>query len=103
MALLSRPDLRYYLELPISGMYSALQSGATGVYSTQKKPDDVSCTAYGPVKEEEVAQKFDEQGQPIANPIKTNVQVGEFHWNGKVEGREFQTTIFGGGIEGACS
>ena len=30
----------------------------------------------------------------------TKVQVGEFHWNGKVEGREFQTTLFGGGSKG---
>ena len=98
MALLSRPDLRSIWSYQLVEC-TPIQSGASGVYSTQKK-QMMSLYSYGPVKEEEVAQKFDEQGQPIANPIKTNVQVGEFHWNGKVEGREFQTTIFGGGMKG---
>ena len=98
MTLLSRPDLRNIWNYQLVEC-SPQKSSQSGVYSTKRKPM-MLLYAYGPVKEEEVAQKFDEQGQPIANPIKTKVQVGEFHWNGKVEGREFQTTIFGGGSKG---
>lgn len=98
MALLSRPDLRNIWNYRLVEC-SPQQSGQPGVYTTNKKPM-MNLFAYGPVKEEEVAQKFDAQGQPIANPVKTKVQVGEFHWNGKVEGREFQTTLFGGGSKG---
>ena len=98
MAILTRPDLRNiwnYRLVECTPQQTAQQS----VYTTNKKPL-MSLYSYGPVKEEEVAQKFDEQGQPIPNPVKTRVQVGEFHWNGKVEGREFQATVFGGGIKG---
>jgi len=98
MALLSRPDLRNIWNYRLVEC-SPQQSGQPGVYTTNKKPM-MNLFSYGPVKEEEVAQKFDAQGQPIANPVKTKVQVGEFHWNGKVEGREFQTTLFGGGSKG---
>ncbi len=98
MAILSRPDIRNIWNYRLVEC-TPQQSGQPGFYKTNKKPL-MSLFAYGPVKEEEVAQKFDAQGQPIANPVKTRVQVGEFHWNGKVEGREFQTTVFGGGSKG---
>jgi hypothetical protein len=98
MALLSRPDLRNIWNYRLVEC-SPQQSGQPGVYTTNKKPM-MNLFAYGPVKEEEVAQKFDAQGQPISNPVKTKVQAGEFHWNGKVEGREFETTVFGGGSKG---
>jgi hypothetical protein len=98
MTLLSRPDLRNIWNYQLVEC-SPQKSNQSGVYTTQKKPM-MALYSYGPVKEEEVAQKFNEQGQPIANPVKTRVQAGEFHWNGKVEGREFETTIFGGGSKG---
>jgi hypothetical protein len=98
MTLLSRPDLRNIWNYQLVEC-SPQKSNQSGVYTTQKKPM-MALYSYGPVKEEEVAQKFNEQGQPIANPVKTRVQVGEFHWNGKVEGREFETMIFGGGSKG---
>jgi hypothetical protein len=98
MAMLSRPDLRNIWSYKLVECIPQ-QTNQPGVYSTLKKPM-MELYAYGPVKEEEVSKKFDEQGQPIANPITTRLQIGEFHWNGKVEGREFQSTVFGGGSKG---
>ena len=98
MAMLSRPDLRNIWSYKLVECIPQ-QTNQSGVYSTRKKPM-MELYAYGPVKEEEVSKKFDEQGQPIANPITTRLQIGEFHWNGKVEGREFQSTVFGGGSKG---
>ena len=101
MGLLSRPDLRNIWSYKLVEC-SPQKTGQSGVYLTNRKPM-MSLYAYGPIKEEEVAQKFDAQGQPVANPVKTRVQVGEFHWNGKVEGREFVSTVFGGGAKGLAA
>ena len=98
MAVLSRPDLRNIWSYKLVECIPQ-QTNQPGIYSTRKKPM-MELYAYGPVKEEEVSKKFDEQGQPIANPVTTRLQIGEFHWNGKVEGREFQSTVFGGGSKG---
>ena len=98
MALLSRPDLRNIWKYQLV-KFSPQQTTTPGVYNTNKETL-MSLFAYGPVKEEELAQKFDDQGQPISDPITTKVQVGQFHYQGKVEGREFETKIYGGGSQG---
>jgi hypothetical protein len=98
MAMLSRPDLRDIWNYRLVECIPQ-QTNQPGVYTTRKKPM-MELYSYGPVKEEQVSKKFDEQGQPIANPVTTRLQIGEFHWNGKVEGREFQSTVFGGGAKG---
>ena len=98
MAMLSRPDLRDIWSYKLVECIPQ-QTPQPGVYSTRKKPM-MELYSYGPVKEELVSKKFDDQGQPIPNPITTRLQIGEFHWNGKVEGREFQSTVFGGGSKG---
>jgi len=56
MALLSRPDLRNIWNYRLVEC-SPQQSGQPGVYTTNKKPM-MNLFAYGPVKEEEVAQKI---------------------------------------------
>ena len=81
MAMLSRPDLRNIWNYKLVECIPQ-QTNQPGVYSTRKKPM-MELYAYGPVKEEEVSKKFDEQGQPIANPVTTRLQIGEFHWNWK--------------------
>ena len=76
------------------------QTSKPGIYTTNKKPL-LSLYSYGPSTEEEVIEnKFDDQGQLITNPGKTITQKGRFRWNGKVEGRQFETTVFGGGAKG---
>ena len=98
MGLISRPDLKSIWNYQLFEC-SPQATGRELVYTTNKKPM-MRLYSYGPVKEEEVAQKFNEQGQPIPNPVTKKLQVGEFHWNGKVEGREFESENFGGGTRG---
>lgn len=72
---------------------------SAGVYRTSKTPV-TSLISYGEVEMDRMEKKFDEQGQPISNPSATVTQKGAFHWNGKREGRVFESTHFNGGAKG---
>ena len=76
-----------------------LKTGRTGVYSTNKTPV-AALTSYGEVQMDRMEKKFDDQGQPVSNPSATVTQKGTFHWNGKREGRVFESTHFNGGVKG---
>ena len=96
MALLSRPDI-----LNIWKYQFVKYEGQTvgGVYRTLEKPG-MHSYSYGPVKEEQIEQKFNDQGQPISDPTTTKIQVGSFHYMGKVAGRELTSLHKGGFIQG---
>jgi len=107
------PSLDYYnhlkkvLENPlISDMWSyqllectPLKTDRPGVYETNRKPL-MQLFSYGVVAEKKSQKNFDRFGQPIANPSVTVTQTGMFHWEGKKEGRAFDSTHFNGGIKG---
>ncbi|MBT3635646.1 MAG: hypothetical protein HN531_01800 [Opitutae bacterium] len=78
---------------------SPLKTGRSGVYTTSKTPV-APLTSYGEVQMDRMEKKFDDQGQPISNPSATVTQKGTFHWNGKREGRVFESTHFNGGAKG---
>ena len=78
---------------------SPVKTARAGVYQTQKNPV-AALTSYGEIQMDRMEKKFDDQGQPIANPSATVTQKGTFHWNGKREGRVFESTHFNGGVKG---
>ena len=78
---------------------SPLKTARSGVYTTSKTPV-APLTSYGEVQMDRMEKKFDDQGQPISNPSATVTQKGTFHWNGKREGRVFESTHFNGGAKG---
>jgi hypothetical protein len=78
---------------------SPIKNPRSGGYTTKKSPV-APLTSYGEVQMDRMEKKFDEQGQPISNPSATVTQKGTFHWNGKREGRVFESTHFNGGVKG---
>jgi len=79
--------------------YTPLKTNSPGIYETNSKPL-MQLFSYGVVAEEKSQKNFDSLGQPIANPSVMVTQTGFFHWNGKKEGRMFESTHFNGGIKG---
>mgnify|MGYP001188013654 CR=1 FL=1 len=75
------------------------KTSRAGVYTTNKTTV-AELTSYGEIQMDRMEKKFDDQGQPISNPSATVTQKGTFHWNGKREGRVFESTHFNGGAKG---
>ena len=56
--------------------------------------------AFGQIQQEKIEEKFDATGNPVKNPPAKVMQQGQFLIQGRREGRLFESTHWGGGIDG---